>query len=52
MQNFSSNTAVMGKIMNALIMPSNSQYSEGGVVMSQGYLHIFFRSEQVQSLRL
>ena len=46
MQNFSSNVAVMGKIMNPLIMPANSQFSQGGVVMSQGYLHVFFRSEQ------
>ncbi|CAK9021272.1 Pentatricopeptide repeat-containing protein [Durusdinium trenchii] len=45
-QNFSSNTAVMGKIQDALIVPSNYMYSEGGVVMSQGYLNIFFRSEQ------
>lgn len=46
MQNFSSNTAVLGKIMDPLILPSNPMYSVGGVVMSQGFLHIFFRSEQ------
>jgi len=45
-QNFSSNTAVLGKIQDALIVPSNYMYSTGGVVLSQGYLHIFFRSEQ------
>ncbi|CAJ1348772.1 unnamed protein product [Effrenium voratum] len=44
--NFSSNTAVLGKIEQPLIVPSNWMFSEGGVVMSQGYLNIFFRSEQ------
>jgi len=46
MQNFSSNTAVLGKIKQPLIVPSNWMYSEGGVVMAQGFLNIFFRSEQ------
>eukprot|EP00435_Cladocopium_sp_Y103_P011209 s1732_g2.t3 len=46
MQNFSSNTAVLGKIMDPLILPSNPMYSVGGLVMSQGFLNIFFRSEQ------
>ncbi|CAE7458820.1 unnamed protein product [Symbiodinium necroappetens] len=46
MQNFSSNTAVLGKITQPLIVPSNWMYSEGGVVMAQGFLNIFFRSEQ------